>query len=233
MISMKSEFKFWNRGFKNTLVLIPGWATDFRIFNSLDLSYNYLLTTKLYHFNFNYALLEKLDRENLDKVSIFGFSLGGFLASDFASKFPDRITELILVSIRKTYNSKELKDIQSQLNKNKRAYLYKFYINCFSRADQEGINWFKEHLLKQYINEMDTKELIWGLDYLASHSIQPHSLGKIQKIKIFHSSDDIIAALDESLQIKSELPQVQFIYLENLGHLPFLNLQFKHKFYYG
>jgi len=59
MISLKSEFRFFNRGFKDTLVLIPGWATDYRIFNSLDLSYNYLLTTKLYHFNFNYALLEK------------------------------------------------------------------------------------------------------------------------------------------------------------------------------
>ena len=47
MISRKSEFKLIDRGFKDTILLIPGWAADYRIFDSLDLEFNYLLPMKL------------------------------------------------------------------------------------------------------------------------------------------------------------------------------------------
>lgn len=233
MISLKSEFRYLKRGFKETLVLVPGWAVDEQIFNPLALDYNYLLATKLYPFNFNQVLLEQLEREKLSKVSIFGFSLGGFLACDFADKYPDKIAELILVSIRKKYESEALTNIQRQLQKNKQAYLYKFYISCFSRADLEGINWFKKYLLRQYIDNLKLNELSWGLDYLASHQIQAESLSGIKRIRIFHGLDDTIAPLDEALELKSKLMQAEFIYLKDLGHFPFLNQQFRIKFYYG
>jgi pimeloyl-ACP methyl ester carboxylesterase len=231
MQSLKSEFKFKNRGFEQTLVLVPGWATDYRIFDSLGLGYNYLLTTRVYPFDFNQALLGQLDELKLGKVSLFGFSLGGFLAAEFAASFPEKINELILLGVRKGYEPKNLEDIKSAIRKNRKAWLYKFYLNCFSRGDTQGLAWFKQNLLKEYTRNLSLDELVWGLDYLARHTFRPESLRGIEKIRIFQGSQDKIVPLEEALQIKSGLPEARFILLSDLGHLSFLNPSFKKIFY--
>jgi pimeloyl-ACP methyl ester carboxylesterase len=228
---LKSEFKFLDRGFKDTLVLIPGWATDYRIFNRLKLDYNYILTTKLSLSNFNQALLSQLDEFKINKVSVFGFSMGAFLAAGFAAGFPEKITELILVGVRNAYNPEILEDIKCKIQKNKRSWLYKFYINCFSRADAEALAWFRNNLLEEYTDNLDMQELLRGLNYLASQALQPKTLKKIENIRIFHGSKDIIAPIREVLKIKSDLPQAKLIYLEDAGHLSFLNSGFREKFY--
>jgi len=231
MLSLKSGFNFRDRGFKHTLVLIPGWATDYRIFDGLKLDYNYLLETRLYPSDFNQALLNQLDQLKIGKVSVFGFSLGGFLGSEFAAKFPERISELILLGMRKCYEPKILEDIKYEIQKNSRPWLYKFYANCFSQADTQGLRWFRKNLLKEYTHNLSLNELIWGLDYLSSHAITPGSLAKIKNIRIFHGSEDLIAPISEALEIKADLPQAKFIYLAGAGHLSFLNPVFRERFY--
>src|SRR5512135_1893728 len=131
MTSRVSAFKIWNRGFKENMVLVPGWATDSRIFSALDLHANYLLPTSIQPFHFKEDLRAFLDAQSIDKVSLFGWSSGGFLATDFALENSSRIEELILVSIRRSYPVLALKKIRGYLEKNRRAYLYKFYLECF------------------------------------------------------------------------------------------------------
>jgi pimeloyl-ACP methyl ester carboxylesterase len=231
MLFLKSEFKFTDRGFKDNLVLIPGWATDYRIFDRLELDYNYLLTTRLNPFDFNQALLRKLDKLKLNAVAVLGFSLGGFLAAEFAAEFPERISELILLGIRKRYPPEILENIKCAILKNRRVWLYKFYINCFSRLDLPGLGWFKQSLLKEYTEKFSLNELVDGLNYLAGQAFVPKSLAKIKKIKIFHGDQDKIAPLEEAREIKSDLPQAKFILLEDIGHLSFLNPGFRARFY--
>ena len=233
MISPVSKFKLLNRGFKKTIVLIPGWATDYRIFNALDLNYNYLLPVELYPLNFERDLRELLNREPIDKISLFGWSMGGFLASDFASKNTDRVDELILVSVQKKFSLGLLQDIKLKLKQNKRAFLYKLYFNCFSKEDKEGLSWFKEHLLISYIGELRLENLLCGLDYLSKTQINPESLAGIKRIRIFHGQDDKIVPLDGAHQIKSELSQAEFICLPGTGHVPFFNRKFKEIFLHG
>ncbi len=233
MISSVSKFKLLNRGFKKTIVLIPGWATDYRIFNALDLNYNYLLPVELYPLNFERDLRELLNREPIDKISLFGWSMGGFLASDFASKNTDRVDELILVSVQKKFSLDLLQDIKLKLKQNKRAFLYKLYFNCFSKEDKEGLSWFKEHLLISYIGELRLENLLCGLDYLSKTQINPESLAGIKRIRIFHGQDDKIVPLDGAHQIKSELSQAEFICLPGTGHVPFFNRKFKEIFLHG
>lgn len=233
MISQASKFKLFNRGFNETLALVPGWASDYRIFNALDLNYNYLLPAEYYPFNFEKDLKAALDDECIDRVSLFGWSMGGFLASDFASKNPERVNELILVSVQKRFSAQLLEDIKRKLNENKRAFLYKLYFNCFSKEDEEGLNWFKEHLLMVYLNELKLGGLLLGLDYLLQAKIDPVSLSGIKKIRIFHGEQDKIASFDAAQQIKVELPQAEFIGLAGIGHTPFLNRKFKEKFLHG
>lgn len=230
MISQVSKFKLVNRGFDKTLTLVPGWASDWRVFGALDLDYNYLLPVELSPLNFERDLSEALNKEGIDKFSLFGWSMGGFLASDFASKNPDKIEELILVSVRKKYPGELLEDIKAKLKQNKRAFLYKLYFNCFSREDEEGQEWFKEHLLMDYINELRLDDLLAGLDYLRGAQIIPPSLSGVGKIRIFHGDDDKIASPDEARRLKDELPQAEFILLAQIGHTPFINKIFKEKF---
>lgn len=233
MISQVSKFKLFKRGFKKTLALLPGWASDYRIFNALDLNYNYLLPIEYYPFDFEKKLKVALDEESISKISLFGWSMGGFLASDFASKNPERVDELILVSVQKRFLPQLLEDIKLKLKENKRAFLYKLYSNCFSKEDKEGLRWFKEHLLMSYVNKMKLGDLLPGLDYLLRAKIDAESLRGIKKIRIFHGEQDKIASFNEAQQIKAKLPQAEFIRLAAAGHTPFLNRKFKKRFLHG
>ena len=144
------EFRYIDRAKERLLVLMPGWACDERIFATLDLEFNYLMPLEFSPFTLKKALLERLKKDSLKKVSLFGWSLGGFVAAEFAAKYPDLIDEVILVSIRKRYNLEELAETRKSLTKNKKGYLYKFYTLCF--CDKEQNNWFNKNLLKDYCN---------------------------------------------------------------------------------
>ncbi len=201
-------------GPKDTIILIPGWATDCRIFKAVESS--------------------KIFKEKpADKISLLGWSLGGFMAAEFASKYPDTISELILVSIRTRYDSARLADIKRLLLKDKKAYLYKFYLESFSEEDKEGLAWFKKNLLKSYLQDMKTEDLMRGLDYLSQASIDPERLRRVERIRIFHGTEDTIAPLGEAEEIGSRLPQAEFIRITGAGHCPFLKRDFRETFCNG
>jgi len=227
MRSVKSEFKLIKRGFTNPLVLIPGWATDYRIFDSLDLNYDYILPVEFSPLDFEAALSSYLGKNSIHKISLFGWSLGAFLAAEFASKNSEKIEDLFLVGIRRRYNLKSLQEIETKLEKNRKAYLYSFYRDCFSRADKEGWRWFKERLLKDYLENMPLERLLTGLDYLSCVYLKPQALLKVKKIKIFQGTEDKIAPIKYAEVIKSNLPQAEFICVEDSGHALFLNPDFK------
>ena len=214
-------------------MLIPGWATDWRIFGGLKLDYNYLLTTRLSASDFNGELLSQLEQLKINKVAVLGFSLGGFLAAEFASRYPEKIIQLILLGVRKRHDGQLLANIKREIQARRRTWLYKFYLNCFSRADTEGRAWFKKHLLKEYMDKLSLDELIPGLDYLASHALHPEALVSIRDIRIFHGNDDMIAPVQEALEIKSDLPRAKFTFLADSGHLFFLSRDFRERFYGG
>lgn len=231
MRSPKSKFRLLDRRFADTLVLVPGWATEHRIFSNLDLSYNYLVPLEFNPFSFEKELSQAINMNSLDKVSLLGWSMGGFLVADFASRYPDRIKELILIGMRERFGIQEIEEAREGIKKSRKAYLYKFYHNCFSKTDREGLGWFKKNLLSQYIDKMDLGRLLSGLDYLSRACLSSKSLTRIKRIRIFHGSDDKIVCLREALSIKSSLPQAEFVILKGLGHIPFLNPQFRRRFY--
>ncbi len=233
MISQVSEFRLLDRNFKKTICLVPGWATDYRIFSALDLDYNYLLPIKFSPFNFKDGLSALLNKKSLDKISLLGWSLGAFLAAEFAAGNPGRTDELILVSMRKNFEPKTLEVVRGQLKKNKKAYLYKFYLDCFSDSEREGLSWFKKNLLRDYISKMELKDLRDGLDYLSCAHLNFKSLASIKKVKFFHGLEDKIAPGKETEEIRSHMPQAEFVYMARCGHIPFLSKIFREKFYNG
>lgn len=226
----KSKFELVNRGFSKTLVLISGWATDYRVFENLDLEYNYLFAKQFSYTNFNQELLDVLEQNKIERVSFFGWSQGAFLATDFALKNPHKTDELFLLSVRKRYEKNSLRQVKENLEKNKVECLSKFYADCFSTFDNEGAGWFKKNLLNSYLKEMAIEDLIGGLDYLAFAEIKPELLGGFSKIKIFHGRLDRIAPFIEAQRIEEELRQATLIDFPKLGHNLFLNREFQERF---
>jgi malonyl-CoA O-methyltransferase len=233
MNSVKSKFEFIPRGFGDTAVLVPGWASDCRIFTALDLPYNYLLPIKFSFSDFEKGLLEALQQNSVKKAHLLGWSLGGFLAAQFAGKNHSRVKELVLLSIAREFDNNLLKEIAGKIKKNKRAYLYKFYRDCFSPEDRTGWCWFKKNLLKDYIHTMELGDLIAGLEYLSLARLTPAEASRVDKIRIFHGEEDRILPFSDAASIRSEFRQADFTPLSGIGHICFLNSRFKEKFYHG
>jgi len=172
-----------------------------------------------------------LSQLKISKVSVLGFSLGGFLAAEFASGYPEKITKLILLGVRKCYNRQSLENIKREILFYRRPWLYKFYLNCFSKADTDGRKWFKKNLLKEYLDKLNLDELIRGLDYLSGRALNPEILKIIKEVSIFHGGDDLIAPVEEALEVKAGLPQAKFTLFAGRGHLFFLSGDFRERFY--
>ncbi|MFH1776535.1 MAG: alpha/beta hydrolase [Candidatus Omnitrophota bacterium] len=221
-------FDFIDKGFENTLVLIPGWATDWKIFEGLDLKYNYLLPVEFSPFDFAERLHQTMEERNIKKISLLGWSMGGFVAVDFAAKFGDIAHELILVGIRKKYSPREIEKIKAYLTQNKDAYLYKFYASCF--AEKREFAWFKNKLLKEYLTKFVLDYLLQTLDYLAGCEINVERLRRIKRLKILHGEKDEIVPVWAAMQLKSSLPQAEFIRLKNAGHVVFQQKNFNQIF---
>lgn len=223
--SKSANPQYIERGYEDAVVLIPGWASDYRIFATLDLRFNYLIPRDCSPFSFEKSILAALKENSIKKISLFGWSLGGFVASEFASKYANLINEIILVSIRKRYKVEELIKIKEYLNKTKKGYIYKFYTQCFFEKNQ--MNWFRKRLLKLYCKELSLDNLLKGLKYLENAEIKPAMLNDIKKITIIHGEHDSIAPMGEAIDIKDKIPRAKFVCIKDAGHIPFLSDDFK------
>lgn len=219
-----TNFRFIDRGKKSTLVLIPGWAADCRIFAKLNLDFNYLLPLNLSISTFENDLIKALKKYYIKKISLFGWSLGGFLAADFCKKNYSLVDELFLVGVRQKYDSQEIEKIKEVLADKRKGYLYKFYSDCF--YNKETFGYFKKNLIKDYLDQANSDYLLKGLNYLKEACIEPENLRKIRKVKIVHGEFDRIAPLQQAKEIKNQLSEADFVLVKNAGHIPFLGDNF-------
>lgn len=225
MISVNStNFRFIDRGRKLTLVLVPGWATDYRIFDKLNLNFNYLLPAYLSVSDFGDSLRIVLKKYSIRRISLLGWSLGGFLAADFCQNNYSLVDKLFLVGIRKKYNFQEIDKIKEVLPGKRKGYLYKFYSDCFYK--KENYDYFRKNLIKDYLNQMSLDYLVEGLNYLRKAEIKSFMLEKIKRIKIIHGEFDRIAPFRQAKEIKDKLPRADFILIKNSGHIPFFGCDF-------
>ena len=205
-MTSETSFKYIDRKKTGAIALVPGWATDSRVFESLDLEFNYLLPLEFSPHTFETLFLKALKENNAAKVVLLGWSLGGFVAAAFASKYPGLVDELILIGIRKKYDPGKLAEIRNMLKRNKKAYLKRFYAQCWTDA-------------RSYDPELD--HLLEGLDYLADAEIRPEDLRGVKKIKIMHGAEDTIAPIEEAKEIADSLPNAEFVRVGGKKHAAF------------
>jgi pimeloyl-ACP methyl ester carboxylesterase len=221
----ETEFRFIDRKKNRNLVLVPGWATDHRIFGTLELDYNYILADKFWPGDFSDKLFNFLKTEDINEVSLLGLSLGGFCSADFAVKYPAAVSELFLVGIRKKYPESGLDRIAGYLTQNKELYLRKFYQECFINKAESA--WFDENLRDSYCRQFDLEYLTRTLDCLRRPEFSLESLDKEVKVEILHGSNDKIALLDEARKISQSRKGCGFVLIESSGHIPFFTKDFK------
>jgi len=218
-------FEFVDRKQKANLVLVPGWAFDCRIFKTLDLPYNYIFARDK-SMRFENELENILKQNSLKKVSLLGWSQGAFTVCSFAAKRPDAVEEIILVGIRGKYEKEGLERVKKYLAKNSRAYLYKFYKDCFCEMEKDSYRWFKDTLLKDYLENIKQKRLIEALGRLEKLQIQPTALTKLKRVSIVHGREDKIAPVGQAADIARSLPNSKLVIFDKTGHLPFLRRDF-------
>lgn len=171
----------------------------------------------LFHpFDFQEKLLQIIQAQKISKISLVGFSLGGFIAADFAAKYPDLVDDVCLVGIRKQYPRKNLDMVAGLLRKNKTIFLHGFYRQCF--YEKKAWEWFKQNLLKDYCQNFDEEYLLQGLLCLEQAYIDVEKLQIVKNVRILHGQHDKIAPLSEAREIAGQLPQSTFVRFETAGH---------------
>jgi len=219
-------FKLIDRGFEKVILLIPGWATDWRVFERLDIPFNYLLPENILPDNFGEFFNKLPDKTKSSGISVLGWSMGGFIAAELISRYPAIFDEGILVSIRRRYDENDIAHIRNRLRKNTKAYLYRFYDSLFSAPESEHKKWFKESLLKEYLGDPDSLHLFEGLDYLANRELKADYLDG-SKIIFVHGENDKIAPIEEARFVAAEAPSAKFISIKGACHFPLLTEEFR------
>jgi pimeloyl-ACP methyl ester carboxylesterase len=222
-------FKFIDRGFKKDILLIHGWATDSNIFDRLDIPFNYILPENIPPERIDEAFNCFSKNINQAPINILGWSMGGFIAVDLVARHPRAFDEIILAGIRRGYNENDINYVRGCLKKNAKAYLYRFYGKLFSKTEKEHEKWFKENLLKKYLDNPDLPYLFSGLDYLAGKELKTDSL-KGLKVIFVHGENDNIASLEEAELLAGSLPAAKFVSIKGAGHFPVLREEFRNIF---
>lgn len=214
------DFVHVDRGFGSPLVLLPGWGFLSDIFFPLLLPFDYITPVGPLTSDLPGALHGFMAISGLERISILGWSMGGYLAVDFARRYPSCVTSLILVSQRESFDPAELSGILQDVERNRPEALRAFYRRCFA-GQKEHFRWFRDCLEERFIEGIGAGALLDGLSYISGFSF-PSDRIPCREIALVHGSRDLVAPLDKIPFSKRIKPDV----IAGTGHLPFLSPEF-------
>ncbi|MFH1759513.1 MAG: alpha/beta hydrolase [bacterium] len=223
-----SAFKFVDNNALTTICFVPGWATNASIYEPLfnRLKTNLIIPHFINPYLFQKPLIEFLGSLGNKKTVLLGWSMGGFLCADFFKQQPQCVSQLILAGMRQKYDRKDIDKIKNLIGKNKTAYLYKFYKDCFSVNESDIYSWFKNNLLKNYLNEFALSGLVHGLDFLSEAELDLNTID-CSNVTFVHGAEDKIAPYPEFPNFTGALKQAEVKIIPGAGHAVFLNPVFK------
>ncbi|MGB3083000.1 MAG: alpha/beta hydrolase [Candidatus Omnitrophota bacterium] len=222
-----TKFELIDRGKDRAAVLLPGWAMDHRIFEQLDIEYNYLVPVQFSSGDFFDKLAEAI-RQQGQRTIVVGWSFGGLLAAHFTIIYPELVEKTILVSVKENYSQNEIDKMKEYLARNKTTYLKGFYRKCFSGQDAVEKDWFTSNLRDAYLREMDMSFLSSQLDFLKYNHMPVIGLREhLRKLVFIHGEKDAVIPLVEANALHKYLPGARFVTIKDAGHVPFLRPEFK------
>jgi pimeloyl-ACP methyl ester carboxylesterase len=204
-----------------SMVLLPGWATDGRIFDGVFPGVTSVTTGPLRPEGFSRRLAAFLDRAARGPVTVVGWSLGGFLAAEFAREYPDRVRRVVLVGIRRRYPEEDVGAVLRSLSADPGSCLSGFYSQCFYPSQIRAYRRFRAGLQAGYLREMDGDALREGLSYLAVARLSGETLPACP-VTIVHGEKDVVAPLAEAEEVAREGGNATFHPLPGAAHAAFL-----------
>ena len=215
---MRDEFLVTGGGDGAAVVLLPGWATDGRVFDGLFHGVAAVTTGPLRPEGFPRRLAAFLDRSGVRApVTVVGWSLGGFLAAEFAREFPERVERAVLAGVRKAYPAEEVAAVREELLRDRAACLSGFYARCFFPSRTASFRRFREGLQKEYLRDMDEGTLLEGLSFLAAARLSAGSLPPCP-VAIVHGEKDVVAPVAEAEALARESGRASFHLLPGAAH---------------
>lgn len=201
------------------LLFLPGWGFDARIVSLYRLfrGRNLILPDSFVN---PYVLLASLpiflQQKKIAKISVAGWSMGAQVALDFFLTNPNQVADLTLISMRDHWPSEELDMIRSSITTDMSAYMRGFYRKCFL-GDKKNYHLFVYQLQENYLQTLDTKLLLTGLDYLEGFSL-PLQFPEGVAVHMIHGSKDMIAPIKEMPYI----PEATCEIFQSCGHMVLL-----------
>lgn len=157
---------------------------------------------------FSQSVLEFLDANDLDKVSIFGYSMGGYVGMYLAKHFPERIEKLITLATKFHWDETTAEKEVQMLNPEKiEAKIPSFAAELKKR--HEPVDW------KDVLNS--TKNFI--LEMGKNNPLKPDDYRSITiPVLIMLGDKDKMVTLEETVNVYKLLPHSQFGVMPNTVH---------------
>lgn len=206
-------------------VLLPGWGTDGRIFGDPPPDAAAVVAGPLRPDGFADRLAAFLSGAARGAVTVVGWSLGGFLAADFARRFPERVRRVVLVGVRRRYPAADLEAVRASLARDRRGCLSQFYAQCFFPSEMAAYRRFRGALQEEYLCGMDDAVLIAGLSYLAAATLSAADLPPCP-VTIVHGEKDVVAPAAEARSLARD-GRASFHLLPGAPHAAFLSSRFR------
>jgi malonyl-CoA O-methyltransferase len=164
-------------------------------------------------------ILNFLAAHHLDPVQLVGWSLGAFLAYDFACAFPEKVASLTLLGMRASWPVSEIEAIRQGLAIDPQAFMRDFYRKSLLGYKKESRRFVAEQQ-EALMASLDMQVLGRGLDYLGQWRLP----AQVPPCPIFcwHGRRDIIAPVAEQAKISGARTTV----IEHGGHALFLDREF-------
>jgi malonyl-CoA O-methyltransferase len=164
-------------------------------------------------------ILAYLAEHQIETIQLVGWSMGAFLAVDFACVVPQKVASLTLIGMRASWPVEEIESIRSALAADPPAFLRDFHRKSLLGYKKESLRFVAEQQ-EALLESLDMQALGRGLDYLAQWRLP--ACGVQCPVSCWHGRRDIIAPVAEQAQI----PGARTFIIEHGGHALFLDREF-------
>ena len=205
---------------KPPVLFLPGWGFSGQVLELAGQRYPWTRpAVPLDPATARAEILAYMDAHHLETIQLVGWSLGAFLAYDFACAFPKKVASLTLLGMRASWPSSEISAIRQGLAADPVAFLRDFYRKSLLGYKKEARRFVAEQQ-EALMASLNVQVLGRGLDYLAQWRLP----AQVPQCPVFcwHGRRDIIAPVAEQVVI----PGFRTTIIEHGGHALFLDREF-------
>lgn len=202
------------------VLFLPGWGFSGQVLDLAEQRYPWARPlVPLDPATAQAEILHFLAEHHFADIRLVGWSLGAFLACDFAGAFPQRVASLTLLGMRSSWPVSEIEAIRQGLAGDPLVFMRDFYRKSLLGYKKESRRFAAEQQ-EALLASLELQALNRGLDYLAQWRL-PAQVPSCP-VSCWHGRRDIIAPVAE----QAMLPGARTCVIEHGGHALFLDREF-------